>query len=219
MKTELLTSGRLRWLGAAMIAVILIGVASCERGPASPAPTTAADGSVSEDLLIGYELLADTLRDESKLRWLDLLKKLTFSRPTDGVSDFLEKISSATKTDARRLDQLRTLAPDASAEPRTTSVIGDAITAGAKSRGSEEMLDRHGAFNIRFMLLQAQALRMIAVMAAEIAELDPNPQRSAWLTEIAVKYESYRDELVAIFGMHCTAAPVSARAKEEGAED
>ena len=53
-----------------------------------------------------------------------------------------------------------------------------------------------GAFNIRFLFLQAQATRMIAVIAVETADLDPNEKRSKWLRKLAKEFEGLRDDLV-----------------------
>jgi hypothetical protein len=60
------------------------------------------------------------------------------------------------------------------------------------------MLDWDGSFGIRFILLQAQATRMVAAIAMAAAELEPNPRRKKWLTDLAAEYEAIRDELVVI---------------------
>ena len=62
--------------------------------------------------------------------------------------------------------------------------------------GEHEMLFPDGAFDIRFLFLQAQATRMVSVMAAQVAKVDPNPERKAWLNEVSSQYEKFRNELV-----------------------
>ena len=178
----------------ALLAVLALSVAGCDQlqGSEPKPPSTSAH----EDLLMGYTLLADTLSDESHLRALKILKKVTFRGPVEEVGKAMDVLAKASKTRKGELKDLRKLAPDVRGEPATSSPIGDAITALAKDAGTSEMLDREGAFNLRFMLLQAQATRMVSAMSLAIAEHEPNAERKKWLKAVAKEYEGYRDQIV-----------------------
>ncbi len=179
---------------AILTACALLAGAGCDRLQSSaPKP---ASSSAHEDLLMGYSLLADTLADESHLRALKILKKLTFQGPVEEVGKAMDTLAKASKTRNKELKDLRRLAPDVTGEPATHSPIGDAIQAVAKDVGTQEMLDRHGAFNLRFMILQTQATRMVAAMATAIAEHEPNAERKKWLGEVATEYEGYRNQIL-----------------------
>ena len=165
-----------------------------------PVAETAAETPAGkhQDLLIGYNLLADILSDESQLRALGLFKKLTLRGPVDEVDEILTTLDKASKRRALELKRLRRLEPDVSDEPATESPIADAITAIARERGTQELMDRGGAFDIRFVLLQAQATRMVAAIATATSRLDPNRERKEWLKSLAAEYEGYRNDVIEI---------------------
>ncbi len=176
----------------------LLGCAEPLAGTASPKLA----GPVQQDLLVGYDLLADTLADESRLGTLDLFKTLTLNAPNDAVAKLMHTLSDASKRRASELTRLRRLSPDVSAKPATASPIGDAITDVAKEFGKSEMLSRSGGFDVRFVLLQAQATRMVAAMATATARFDPNAERKAWLLSLAAEYEGYRRDLIRYIEPH-----------------
>lgn len=168
---------------------------SARRGSTTTVDVTLSHGE-KQDLLIGYTLLADTLKDESKLWALRWLKKLTIRPTAREIDSIMDKLSSSAHGRKHELQQLRKLAPDVTGTPEKMSTIGDAITAAAKEVGTGEMLDNSLAFNLRFMVLQAQATRMVAAMADAIAKEDRNQERKKWLGEVSVEYEGYRDDIL-----------------------
>ncbi|MGH0030561.1 MAG: hypothetical protein ACQGVC_12270 [Myxococcota bacterium] len=180
-----------RLLAASAVLALLGCDALAAREPAPGGPPD------REDLRIGYQLLADTLADESRLRLLKLFKTITFRGPVEEVGATMDTLARASKQRAKELAELRELAPDVTGRPAKSSPVGDAIQAVAKEAGKDEMMDGDG-FNLRFMLLQAQATRMVAAMAEAIAVHDPNARRQAWLHEVAAEYEGHRDEIVAV---------------------
>lgn len=165
------------------------------------AQTTIAETSdeaapeTSNDLLVGYSLLDTTLSGESMLKWLLTVREVTFQSPAKATEGLLTRISKASAIRSKELQRLRTLAPQATRKP-PPSPIGDAIQDAASEAGEHEMLFPDGAFDIRFLFLQAQATRMVSVMAAQVAKVDPNPERKAWLNEVSSQYEKFRNELV-----------------------
>ena len=175
-----------------LLAVVFVAGVDVLRGETGVAR---AETRTQENLEVGYSLLESSLRDESQLKWLLLMRKLTLNKPPAEIASIMERISETSKRRAAEISKLRRLKPDVSREP-SPSPVGDAIQASAKALGMHEMVFPDGAFNIRFLFLQAQATRMIAVIAVETADLDPNEERSKWLRKLAKEFEGLRDELV-----------------------
>jgi hypothetical protein len=187
-----------RVLGLLIAAMVLVQVGCYRRSEAEA--TAGLSEHTHQDLLIGYTLLADTLSDESRLGTLDFFKTLMLDAPNDAVAKLMKTLSDASKRRASELSKLRHLAPDVSQKPAVESPIGEAISDVAKEFGKSEMLSRTGGFDVRFVLVQAQATRMVAAMATAIARFDPNPERKAWLKRLAVEYEGYRGDLIKYLG-------------------
>jgi len=179
------------------LAIALVALATL--GCNEPTPPTDAG---HQDLLTGYDLLSSVLSDESHLEALVLLKKLTLRGPVEEVGSIAKKLAAASAKRSDELDKLRVLAPDVTGVPTTRSPVGEAITTIAKQTGTDELLDRGLSFSLRFVLLQAQATRMVSAMADAIAESDPNAKRRAWLGEVADEYEGYREELVGVLALY-----------------
>merc|ERR1712176_819225 len=78
------------------------------------------------------------------------------------------------------------------------SKIGDSITGAAKWSGTYEMMRPlpGESWDVRFMLLQAMATRMVAAISSSTANIDPNPERSRWLHDVSDEYENIREQLV-----------------------
>ena len=162
---------------------------------AEPSPTLTAENRKS--LEIAFSLLESSLSAEAELKWLAVFKKLTFAGPAKEVEEVMKKIQRASETRAKEFESLRKLAPAVTAKP-PPSPMGDAIEAAAQEAGTEELIFSSGVFNIRFLFLQAQATRMISVVAEQAAKVDPNDQRSEWLRKVSNEFEDYRDDLVEI---------------------
>ena len=163
---------------------------------AAPEPCLQSEDDRHEDLLVGFNLLADTLADESKLGLLNFFKKITFRGSVEEVDELISTISAASGERAGELEKLRKLEPVVTGRPERSSAIGDAITTLAKDVGADEMLDHDESFDIRFLLLQAQATRMVAVIAAAVSEFDTNQERKDWLMIVAKQYEDYRHDII-----------------------
>jgi hypothetical protein len=183
-----------------LLGPLLAALVGCH--PPAAETTTPLSVRTHEDLLIGYSLLADTLKDESRLGTLDFFKTLTLDAPNDAIAKLMKTLSDASKHRAGELSRLRQLPPKVSGKPTQESPIGDAISAVAKEFGKSEMLSRDGGFDVRFVLVQAQATRMVAAMATATARFDPNQERKVWLREVASEYEGYRGDLIRYLGGH-----------------
>jgi hypothetical protein len=157
-----------------------------------------SSSAVDQGLLTAYVLLEETLSQESKLGALGFLKKITFREPVPEIDDIMSRLSDVSSERLDELELLRALSPDVSAGPDYMDPIGEAITSNATDSGMDEMLDWDGSFGIRFILLQAQATRMVGAIAIAAADIEPNQRRKKWLGDLAAEYEAIRDELVVI---------------------
>jgi hypothetical protein len=162
-----------------------------------------ADGlsGVDQGLLTAYVLLEETLAEESKLGALAFLKKVTFDRPVSEIDDLMRRLSRVSKQRLKELEALRRLPPDVSGGPASVDPIGEAITTNATSKGMGEMLAREG-FGIRFILLQAQATRMVHAISTAAAERETHERRRKWLMDLGEEFEAFRDELVTILELY-----------------
>lgn len=163
----------------------------------SSADPVAADSSEGtyDDLRVGYALLEESLTAEADLKWLLWLRELTLQGPAKEVERLMTTIREASGKRANELATLRKLPPDVTGEG-PASLIGNAIQAAAKWEGTKEMLFPDGQFGMRFIFLQAQATRMISVIAEQAAKIDPNPEREKWLEAVSKEYADYREDLV-----------------------
>ena len=196
MKT-LFTRGRPMLAVAAfrLIGVMPLVLGGCGAASTRP-PPCASPAPQHQDLLTGYELLASTLADESRLGTLDLFKKVTLNAPPEDADSMMKVLSESAKRRGAELEKLRHAAPDVSVKPAAESPVGNAITAIAKDIGKHEMMSRSGRFDVRFVVLQAQATRMVSAMASAIEQYDPNPERKAWLKSLSAEYETYRSGMM-----------------------
>jgi hypothetical protein len=174
-----------------------VGVAAGVSLLLSSADPVAADSTEGtyDDLRIGYALLEESLTAEADLKWLLWLRELTLQGPAKEVERLMTTIREASGKRANELANLRKLPPDVTGEG-PASLIGNAIQAAAKWEGTKEMLFPDGQFGMRFIFLQAQATRMISVIAEQAAKIDPNPEREKWLEAVSKEYADYREELV-----------------------
>ena len=195
MKRHKSIQSPVRRFGRAVLLVAIFGATFSGAANFDESGIAHASKKSHDDLLTTYTLLGAALSDESRLKWLLLVRKITLNKPPDEVVKLMEKLSTTSKKRAAELEELRKLKPSVEGTP-DPSPIGDAIQASAKDMGIYEMIFPDGGFNIRFLFLQAQATRMIAVIADEAAKIDANPKRQKWLKNLAAEYEGLRNELV-----------------------
>jgi hypothetical protein len=189
-------------VGSVLICAFVLAVTGCDpRGEGGDSKDDAAASGAHPDLLVGYNLLHSSLSGESGLGMLRVFKKLTLSAPAEDVQKTMQVLAKASKKRDEELKRLRALAPDVSGKA-PPSPIGDGIQAAATEAGKHDMLHPDGTFSVRFLFLQAQATRMISVIAAETAGLDPNSERKKWLEVVAAEYEGYHDDLIALVERH-----------------
>lgn len=191
-------------LGIVLVGCVALGLGSgCDQISerfSGGSDTAAAHAGPHADLLIGYELLQETLGTEGGLGLLRVFKKITFHPAADDIQDFMKKIGHASRERGKELEKLRKLPPDVSAKPPPG--IGDAIQSAVTEAGKHDTLHPDGSFSVRFVFLQAQATRMVNVIASQTAAIESNAERRKWLTTVAAEYEGYHDELIEIVERH-----------------
>eukprot|EP00532_Pseudo-nitzschia_australis_P000187 CAMPEP_0168196564 /NCGR_PEP_ID=MMETSP0139_2-20121125/20591_1 /TAXON_ID=44445 /ORGANISM="Pseudo-nitzschia australis, Strain 10249 10 AB" /LENGTH=163 /DNA_ID=CAMNT_0008120763 /DNA_START=213 /DNA_END=704 /DNA_ORIENTATION=+ len=57
-------------------------------------------------------------------------------------------------------------------------------------------------WGIRFLLIQAQATRMVVGLSTSLRKLEQNTARKEWLTTLAAEYEAIREDLVECLAFH-----------------
>ena len=189
---------RFSFVGLSLVLAFVVSGCPSSDQVEAPDDEKAASAAGNQGLLTAYVLLEDTLSQESKLGALGFLKKITFQQPVPEIDEIMDRLSNISQERLDQLEELRQLAPDASAAPTFTDPIGEAITSSATESGMDEMLDLDGSFGIRFVLLQAQATRMISAISLAAAEIETNERRKKWLNDLSKEFESIRDELVVI---------------------
>lgn len=182
----------------AFVALGLMLASSCTEAQAKP--TASFDETKRQDLLTVYGVLAGTLSDEANLGKLALFKKLTLDAPNDSVERLMHTLADSAEARAEELAALRAKAPAVTGKPGHVSAVGTAVQSFAKDLGKAEMTSREGGFDIRFVLVQSQATRMVSATALALAEHDPHSARKAWLRKLSKEYEGYRAELVRYAG-------------------
>jgi hypothetical protein len=181
----------------AVVGLLLAGACTEAKAKQAAPPF---DESKRQDLLTVYNVLQTTLADEANLGKLALFKKLTLDAPNDSVTKLMEKLADSADAHAEELEALREKAPALTGKPGHVSAVGSAVQNIAKDFGKTEMMSREGGFDIRFVLVQAQATRMVSATAMALAENDPNQARKVWLRKLSKEFEGYRAELVAYAG-------------------
>lgn len=178
----------MRWI----VSWVLVSALGC----AFVAPARAErDEKAQESLLIGYDLLAQYLDAEAHLRYLSWLRELTLQGTAKEIERIMTEIYEGSSQRSDELEKLRTLSPRATAKP-PPSPIGSAIQSAAQWDGTKDLLFPDGRFGMRFVVLQAQGTRMLAVIAQETAKIDPNDERKKWLEAVARQFNGLREQLL-----------------------
>ena len=149
-----------------------------------------------EDLLAGYKILHHTLTKEAQLQQLHWFRNVTFRGPTGELQRLMTLMHRTSGARRKELHMLFQLPPVIVLSEAPVTVMGDAIQGRAERQGMKELLFSEGTFNSRFVLLQAQATRMVAAVALSVEEKDTQPERKKWLRELANEFEGIRNELV-----------------------
>jgi len=164
-----------------------------------------------KDLLIGYKILYHTLEKESQLKYLHLLREATFRRSEEELTGIMKTIYGTSKKRTNELEKLWKFPHEPIIQIKDTpkSQIGDSIQSDVERTSTMEMISLSlpsrstklnkqlwSTWDIRFILIQAQATRMVSAVATSIRKFEPNEERKKWLTELAEEYEMIRENLI-----------------------
>ena len=132
------------------------------------------------------------------------LRQATFRGPSGVLKDIMTNIYNTSKERKNQLENLwaEPYYPIIGISHAPKSMIGDAIQSDVERSATFEMLSpflsikASSSWDVRFILLQAQATRMISAVATSIRKFERNGERRKWLEELAMEYENMREDLI-----------------------
>lgn len=178
-----------------LVLAVLLCLGSCQQPdlPTAPLPEQAQARDA------GYSVLRKLLGDEQHLRTLRLAKMVVslqaISAPTRKLID---DIAAASAGDSDRLDRIAALEPRIRFDASCSTTLDRAMLDPLRLATAKELvMAPDDEFEIRLVVSQVQALRLISQLVAELGDLDPNTQRQAWLGELATRYGALYKRAVA----------------------
>ena len=182
-----MVDNKVRIVAVALVALV-VGAALGGVVTYSAKPTPRSDPArLRNDVVAGYGLMWSTLEDEAQIDKLGLLKRITLDAPPERILSIMAQVSKAADNTLAELARYRELEPRIARLPETDS-FGTVLQAAMKEDSTKILLEHSPKFSKRLIISQAQALRMVIVLAQEIAKGDPNPERQAWLQRVASDY-------------------------------
>jgi hypothetical protein len=146
----------------------------------------------------GYGVLQVFLADERHLKLLRIAKTVltlqVISEPTKGLVDDIAATSSTALDELDRLVSLRPVVVPQESLP--SPIAQDTLDALRKTTARELILSR-ADFETVLLVSQAQSLRVTSHLARELAKLDPNTRRQAWLGALSRRLEKFYDRVIA----------------------
>eukprot|EP00531_Pseudo-nitzschia_arenysensis_P019206 CAMPEP_0116135656 /NCGR_PEP_ID=MMETSP0329-20121206/11306_1 /TAXON_ID=697910 /ORGANISM="Pseudo-nitzschia arenysensis, Strain B593" /LENGTH=324 /DNA_ID=CAMNT_0003630469 /DNA_START=98 /DNA_END=1072 /DNA_ORIENTATION=- len=158
------------------------------------------------ELLVGYKILHHTLKKESQLKYLHWLRDATFRGPKGSLKSALTTVYKTSTTRFKELEDLFVdESPTIRLEDTPKSAMGDSIQDDVEKTSTGELVPLpfsssssvpHLQWGVRFVLIQAQATRMVVALSTSLMKFETNPERKQWLTELADEFEGIRETLV-----------------------
>ncbi len=198
--------------GTAVVFGGINAVASVPQAPTECPVVEVSSPTIAEvehnELLVGYKILHHTLKKESQLKFLHWLRDATFRGPKGSLKSALTTVY---KTSTTRFKELEHLFVDESPIIRLKdapkSAIGDSIQDDVEKTSTGELVPLpfsssspssvpHLQWGVRFVLIQAQATRMVVALSTSLMKFETNPGRKQWLTQLADEFEGIRETLV-----------------------
>ena len=187
-----MVDNKVRIVAVALVSLV-VGAALGGVVAYSAKPTPHSDPARQRnDLVAGYGLMWSTLEDESQVYKLGLLKRITLDAPPERILSIMGQVSEAANNTLEELARYRELEPRIARLPVADS-FGTVLQAAMKEDSTKILLEQSPKFSKRLIISQAQALRMVIVLAQEIAKGDPNKERQAWLRRVASDYARMYD--------------------------
>jgi hypothetical protein len=170
------------------LCIVSLCLVSCQP-PDSPAAAVPEQAQARD---AGYSVLRKLLGDEQHLRVLRLAKMVVSLRAISGPTrKLIDDITDAAAGDSDRLDRVAALEPRIRFDASCSTLLDRAMLDPMRLATAKELVMAPGdEFEIRLVVSQVQALRMISQLVGELGDLDPNAQRQAWLGELSARYEA-----------------------------
>ena len=176
--------------------------------PECPVPFPTIAEIEHNELLVGYKILHHTLKKESQLKYLHWLRDATFRGPKGSLKSTLTTVYQTSQMRFRELEHLFIdESPTIRLKDAPKSAMGDSIQDEVEKTSAKELVPLpfsssqipslpHLQWGVRFVLIQAQATRMVVGLATSLLKFETNPERKHWLKKLADEYEGMRETIV-----------------------
>mmetsp|Transcript_16617 Transcript_16617/g.41636 ORF Transcript_16617/g.41636 Transcript_16617/m.41636 type:complete len:320 (+) Transcript_16617:204-1163(+) len=176
--------------------------------PVVEVPSPSVADVEHDELLIGYKILHHTLKKESQLKYLHWLRDATFRGPKGSLKSAVTTVYKTSKTRFHELEQLFVdESPTIRLKDAPKSAMGDSIQDDVEQTSTGELVPlpfsslspsspKHLQWGVRFVLIQAQATRMVVALSTSLMKFETSPERKQWLSQLADEFEGIRETLV-----------------------
>lgn len=182
-------------LAALALAAALVGCGSAEKAdPVEPGSLAAQTTDVA--LARGYGLLNDLVRD---VRRVDGVLWIKGGSTSDPVKTLIRDIADTAGDAADRLEQFAGQTPGLITEEPALPEVERAVRERSGKLTQSKLLGSSGrAFEIELLISQIKATSYARNLARTLAERDADPDRSAYLVDLADRFEQLHGRAVAL---------------------
>jgi len=155
-----------------LAALALLTLTACDSPKQDPEDLATLD--------LAYGTLHAFLADAARVDEILMIKS-----PDDAVEQLIRDIADSAGAAAGALQDKQPLDPPAALDaPEPMPPLEGAAREASRGRITRELLFSAGdRFRTRLLVTQAESMRRATLLTSELARLDPNPERTAWLRE------------------------------------
>ncbi len=147
---------------------------------------------VINDLSSGYSVLRLLLEDEQHLTTIRRIKAvITFGGISETSTQLIDDIAGLSSTTLEELEIFALHKPAVSFVEFSDDMIGKATLDSLRMTTTKEFLFNTDNFEKNLLVSQAQVLRVISHLAAELAEQEPDVKRKTWLKQVSMQFEGF----------------------------
>ena len=144
----------------------------------------------------GYSVLKLLLEDEQHLTLIRRTKSvLTFSAISDESRKLIDEIANTSEKALEQLEQLAASKPGIEFHELAEHKIAHSTLVSIRMETAKDFLFSGDEFEKKLLVSQMQVLRVISHLAKDLEEEETNLKRKAWLNTLAVRYESYYQQV------------------------
>jgi hypothetical protein len=183
----------LRYAGPLLLglAAVLTACDTTSRDTTSHTPT--GDRSLDS----GYGVLQILLRDERHLKVLRIAKNaLTLQSLSEPTQRLVDEIAATSSTALDDLDRLAALQPVITPQESLPNPIAQATLDSLRKTTATELIMSRDNFETLLLVSQAQSLRVSSHLAGELAKIDTNASRRAWLGDLTHRLNGLYDRVI-----------------------